>query len=266
LPFFALANNNKTTTKYTQQQQQQHNMALQAVALELAYLPWSPSIRFSIAAHRIFDNTAYQWQTVVAGRLITGDINNLPLALLVVRPTGGGKSLVRDIVGIVLGGVALTIVPLLSLGADQTLKVNSQATQDCLTAAAFHLDELSLTEFDNLHSGIADLAPGSTKLVHLFSSPQALLKPTGKRILDLLFHRKILRLIDIDEIHLFVHFARSFRSEFKALRPVLFDRVRATPGSWTHLLVSIIMMTATCSSRIQHDIQQLKVFHSQRPR
>jgi superfamily II DNA helicase RecQ len=47
-------------------------------------------------------------------------MNNLPLALLVILPTDGGKSLVRDVVGIILGGVTLTIIPLLSLGADQT--------------------------------------------------------------------------------------------------------------------------------------------------
>jgi hypothetical protein len=117
---------------------------------------------------------------------------------------------VRDVVGIILGGVTLTIVPLLSLGANQTSKVNPRATQDCLTVAAFHLDKLFLTEFDDLHSVIVDLAPGGTKLVHIFSSPQPLLKPASKRILDVLFHRKILRLIGVDEIRLFVHFARSF--------------------------------------------------------
>jgi hypothetical protein len=74
----------------------------------------------------------------------------MPIAILVVCPTGGGKSLLRDVCGITLGGVTLTIVPLLSLGADQTQKVNSRASLDCLTVVAFHLDELSLAEFDLL--------------------------------------------------------------------------------------------------------------------
>ena len=153
--------------------------------------------------------------------------------------------MLRNVCGIILGGVTLTIVPLLSLGADQTQKVNSRASPDCLTVAAFHLDELSITESEHLHSVIEDLAPSGTKSVHLFSSPQALFQPAGRRLLDLLFQRKILRLIAIDEIHLFVHFALSFRSKFKALRPVLFDRVRATPSSRPTLVLSVLFMTAT---------------------
>jgi ATP-dependent DNA helicase RecQ len=167
--------------------------------------------------------------------------------MLVVLPTGGGKSLLRDVCGIILGSVTLTIVPLLSVGADQTLKVNSRALPDVLSVGAFHLDELSPSKFETLHSLIADLGPSGTKSIVLFSSPQALLKPSGRRLLDLIFERKILRLIAVDEVHLFLHFAISFRSEFKALRPVLFDRVRATPSSRTKLLSTVLFMTATCT-------------------
>ena len=38
--------------------------------------------------------------------------------LLFVHPTGGGKLLVRDIHSVLFRGVSLTIVPVLSLGAD----------------------------------------------------------------------------------------------------------------------------------------------------
>jgi superfamily II DNA helicase RecQ len=110
--------------------------------------------------------------------------------------------------GIILGGITLTIVPLLSLKADQTLKVNLRVLTDRLTAGAFHLDELSPSKFEKLHSLIADLGPsGTMKSIVLFSSPQALLKPSGHRLLDLLFERKILRFIAVDEVHLFIHFA-----------------------------------------------------------
>ena len=37
--------------------------------------------------------------------------------------TGGGKSLVRDVHSILFRGVSLTIVPVLSLGADLSIKV-----------------------------------------------------------------------------------------------------------------------------------------------
>jgi hypothetical protein len=47
---------------------------------------------------------------------------------LICRSTGGGKSACRNTMGFVRGGVTLTIVPLLSLGADQTTKL--QALRD----------------------------------------------------------------------------------------------------------------------------------------
>jgi len=45
--------------------------------------------------------------------------------VMVVRSTGGGKSAVRDVTGCIMKGVVLTIVPLLSLGADQTKKLEA---------------------------------------------------------------------------------------------------------------------------------------------
>ena len=42
--------------------------------------------------------------------------NNESSPVLLVRPTGDGKSLVRNIAATFFGGVTLTIVPLLALG------------------------------------------------------------------------------------------------------------------------------------------------------
>jgi hypothetical protein len=50
---------------------------------------------------------------------------------LLVRPMGGGKSAVRDTVGVILAGVVLSISPLLSpLPADQNGKVGLRASQE----------------------------------------------------------------------------------------------------------------------------------------
>ena len=46
-----------------------------------------------------------------------------PQPIMLVRTTSGGKSAVRDVVGYCVGGVILTIVPLLSLAADQVKKM-----------------------------------------------------------------------------------------------------------------------------------------------
>ena len=42
-----------------------------------------------------------------------------PAPILFLQPTGGGKSMVRDVHSVISRGIALTIVPVLSLGADQ---------------------------------------------------------------------------------------------------------------------------------------------------
>ena len=52
-----------------------------------------------------------------------------PMPFLFVHPTGGGKSLVRDVHSVMFRGASLTIVPTLALGSDQKQKVYSKANQ-----------------------------------------------------------------------------------------------------------------------------------------
>ena len=42
-----------------------------------------------------------------------------PLHVIFIQPTGGSKSLVRDVHSILFRGLSLAIVPILSLGTDQ---------------------------------------------------------------------------------------------------------------------------------------------------
>ena len=71
---------------------------------------------------------------------------------LVLRPTGGGKSLVRDVCSFICDGVSLTIMPLLSLGTDQTEKISSRANCAMQPVLAFHLDEMDKEEMQRLHA------------------------------------------------------------------------------------------------------------------
>ena len=65
-----------------------------------------------------------------------------PAPLLFVKATGGGKSMVRDVHSVMFRAVSLTIVPILSLGADQCMKMNSRAKQTSDDVVAIHLDEV----------------------------------------------------------------------------------------------------------------------------
>ena len=48
-----------------------------------------------------------------------------PQPILLIRSTGGGKSAVRDCIGFCIRGVIITVVPLLSLAADQNAKMKN---------------------------------------------------------------------------------------------------------------------------------------------
>jgi superfamily II DNA helicase RecQ len=57
-------------------------------------------------------------------------------------PLGGGKSAIRDTVGVILAGVSLTISTLLSLAADQTNKIVMRASQAFDNVVSFLFAEI----------------------------------------------------------------------------------------------------------------------------
>jgi hypothetical protein len=91
---------------------------------------------------------------------------------LLVAPTGGGKSLVRDVCGVCFRGITLTIIPLLSLGTDQSFKGFTKPSQDDGVITALHLDEMSSRGLTDLASYLSSLRPKTAKTLFLFSSPQ----------------------------------------------------------------------------------------------
>ncbi len=98
----------------------------------------------SDAMSTVFGKTPYEWQLDTLVHLAKMKLPRSgvsPGAVLLVRPTGGGKSSVRDVHSVMNGGVSLTITPLLSLGADQENKINSIAKQTSGPVVAIHLDE-----------------------------------------------------------------------------------------------------------------------------
>ena len=100
-------------------------------------------IKFRDTALDSFNLNAHPWQCEIGAKIMEARIMKRPLKHLCVRPTGGGKSLVFNVVASLLGGVTICICPLLSLGADQTektLNINLNTATAPLTS--FHLDEM----------------------------------------------------------------------------------------------------------------------------
>ena len=64
-------------------------------------------------AMALFGKTPYDWQVKAIQALINMKSN--ASTMLLVRPTGDGKSAVRDACSVITGGVSLAITPLLAL-------------------------------------------------------------------------------------------------------------------------------------------------------
>ena len=180
---------------------------------------------------KVFGITPYPWQVEVISHLLTmsREDSGVPAApVLLVRPTGGGKSSVRDVHGVVNGGVSLTITPLLSLGADQEEKMRARAKQTEGPVVPIHLDEVrSLSDQARIVEHIKTLSRDSHATVFLFSSPQAICnkKFLWKELLHWLIDNNLLSMVTVDEVHLFVHFGLTFRKEFMFLTSKLFSKL-----------------------------------------
>ena len=154
-----------------------------------------------------------------------------PAPVLLVRPTGGGKSAVRDVYSVLSGGFSLTITALLSLGADQEEKLSLRAKHTAGTVVAVHLDEVrSLADQQTLVNRLKLLPEDGHTTVVLFLSPQAILnkKFLWMELIDWLIVNNRLSLVCVDEVHLFVHFGMTFRDEFKLLTIGLFNKLKIT--------------------------------------
>jgi hypothetical protein len=74
--------------------------------------------------------------------------------------------------------------------------------------------------------------------------------------LDLIILKKLLQFVAVDEIHLFVHFARSFRQEFAWLKPYLFSKLQSR-GSSSRTTIPVLFMIATCNETIMKNVELL---------
>ena len=81
----------------------------------------------------------------------------------------------RDVYSVLFRGVTLTIVPILSLGFNQKVKLQKKAVQSYGRIIPIHLDEiLDIAKAKLIIADILKLPSNTTKSIIIFVSPQCL--------------------------------------------------------------------------------------------
>ncbi len=158
--------------------------------------------------------------------------------LLLVMPTGAGKSLCYQLPAIARGGTALVISPLIALMEDQAAKLSALG----LRVARIH----SGLQREQARQACIEYLRGD--LQFLFIAPERLRVPGFPEMLA----KKTLALIAIDEAHCISQWGHDFRPDYRMLGQHL-PRLRGT-NAQTQECAPVLALTATATPAVQQDI------------
>ena len=154
--------------------------------------------------------------------------------ILVIKPTGGGKSLCYQLPALVSDGVAIIVSPLIALMKNQVDLVRSYSSKD--DVAHFLNSTLTKKEIKEVHD---DLTTGRTKM--LYVAPETLTKQEN---LEFFSDLKI-SFFAVDEAHCISEWGHDFRPEYRRLREMM---IQINPD------IPMIALTATATPKVQSDI------------
>ena len=172
---------------------------------------------------RLFQLHPHEWQIRIIRHLVLSHRSNNNTNMVVVRPTGGGKSLVYQVAGYLMKGITLFISPLLALASDQIRKLR-MITRNRPEFVSLHLDDMEQSSINELADDISTWKePDGSQCaisVIIFASPQLLVGSKGIPIMNILLDRNksILSMTVMDEVHIASQFGSTFRTEFKMLK------------------------------------------------
>jgi ATP-dependent DNA helicase RecQ len=156
--------------------------------------------------------------------------------LLVIMPTGGGKSLCFQLPALLKAGVTIVVSPLIALMQDQV-----EALQDNGIGATFLNSSLNAAE---VRQRQADILAGKIKL--LYVAPERLLSDRFLEWLDRLHESIGLSTLAIDEAHCVSEWGHDFRPEYRQMQQIR----QRYPN------VPVLALTATATERVRADIVQ----------
>ena len=155
-------------------------------------------------------------------------------SLMVIMPTGAGKSLCFQLPALLSEGTALVVSPLIALMKNQVDVIRGISSND--SVAHVLNSSLNNSQVNNVKN---DIIKGNTKL--LYVAPESLAKEDNIEFLS-----KInISFLAVDEAHCISEWGHDFRPEYRNLKSIL-DRINNK--------IPIIALTATATSKVQDDI------------
>lgn len=191
------------------------------------------SLRQSLKKYFGYDSFREGQEEIIQNALNNND-------LLIIMPTGGGKSLCFQLPALLKKGVTIVISPLISLMQDQVTSLHDNGI-----GATFINSTLDFQEIKHREQLILS---GKIKLLYL--APERLISEKFQSFLNTVAKTNAIASFAIDEAHCISEWGHDFRLEYRQLRQ-LRQRFPQIP---------ITALTATATPRVQQDIiQQLRL-------
>ncbi|WP_052195261.1 DEAD/DEAH box helicase [Deinococcus radiopugnans] len=162
--------------------------------------------------------------------------------LLVILPTGYGKSAIYQMVGLLQPGVTLVVSPLTALIKDQLAHLHGLG----LVGAGGLTREASDTRKKQVLSFL-----GSAEYSLFYCAPERLTTADFRRALENLLAANRVAQIAVDEAHCVSEWGHDFRSAYVDVR-----RLSLELGQRSGQAVPILALTATASTQVRADVQR----------
>jgi ATP-dependent DNA helicase RecQ len=167
------------------------------------------------------------WQREAIDALLQGSGR-----VLVVAPTGGGKSLTYQVPAVVLEGVTLVLSPLVALMEDQVRALEARGVAATFLAATL--------DFETRRQREAAMLRGEYKIV--YAAPERLASDAFVGMLS----RCNVQLVAVDEAHCIAQWGHDFRPDYRRIGALL-ERLRPP---------RVLACTATATPEVRREIRE----------